>query len=134
MRRTKKQSTIENLDIDQLRCRGLRHAWEDVDMMPMIWGVMRVEHWRLVCDRCRSEATEYRDSVTCERVGTRQYRLAPGYSLPYKYTQADIFAELRARRLSTPGVKEEHDRALRSFKGGKAAGTGRVRGSSKKTG
>lgn len=114
-RRTKKQSTLEQLDLDQLRCRGLRHQWEDVDMLPMIWGTMKVEHWKLQCDRCNSTATEYRDPVTCERIGQRQYQLAPGYSLPYKYTQADFFVEIRARRLSTPGVKQAYTKKLRAL-------------------
>lgn len=109
------KTSLDELDLEQLRCRGLRHAWEDVDMVPMIWGIMHVEHWRLRCMRCNSVSTEYRDPVTCERIGRRQYQLAPGYSLAYRYANADYFVELRTRRLSTPGLRQKHSRALRAL-------------------
>ena len=64
----------------------------------MIWGSMKVEHWKLECDRCHSNATEYRDPVTCERIGRRQYQRAPGYSLDYRYAKAEFFQELSRRR------------------------------------
>lgn len=98
-RRTKRLSSLETLSVEQLMCRALRHAWTDVDMLYMKWGNQRVEQWRLVCDRCNGVATEYRDPVTFERIGSRSYKHEESYSLAYRYTQAEYFAELHSRRL-----------------------------------
>ena len=97
-RRTKKQSTLQSLPFNFLLCYALRHAWLDKSMLPMIWGTMKVEHWKLECDRCRGGATEYRDPVTYERIGQRQYQSAPGYKLGVRYTQAEFFQEIARRR------------------------------------
>lgn len=97
-RRTRKQRTLETLTMEQLLCRALRHAWLDKDMLFMIWGKQRVEQWKLECDRCHGGATEYRDPVTYERIGQRQYQPAPGYTLGVRYTQAEYFAEISRRR------------------------------------
>lgn len=75
----KKVSSLGDLTILQLQCHIYKHAWYDVDMLAVVWGGTRVEHWRLKCERCGGEATEYRDSVTCARIGQRQYQQAPGY-------------------------------------------------------
>jgi hypothetical protein len=97
-RKLSKKSTLQSLSFDYLLCRAFLHSWLDKDMLPMIWGAMKVEQWNLECDRCRSTASEYRDPVTCERVGQRQYQLAPGYSMDYKYDRSEIFQEISRRR------------------------------------
>jgi hypothetical protein len=98
VRQRSRKSTLETLSIEQLLCRAFFHAWLDKDMLAMIWGTMKVEQWHLECDRCHSGASEYRDPVTCERIGQRQYQHAPGYSLDYRYTKAEFFQELSRRR------------------------------------
>lgn len=101
----KRVSTMEELTISQLLCHIYKHAWRDLDMIPMIWGSSRVEHWRLQCTRCKSGATEYRDPVSCERMGQRQYQLTPGYTTGIFYSQADYLVELRRRRLAAKAEK-----------------------------
>lgn len=134
-RRTKKQSTLEELEFDQLLCRALRHAWRDVDMLYMLWGKTRVEQWRLECERCHSIAIEYRDPVSFERLGTRQYTHAPGYSLPYRYTQAEYFAEIHTRRRSSEkAAASKTGKGTRSSKMGVVAGESRKKRSSRSAG
>lgn len=111
--RSKRQQALDSLSVEQLRCRAFRyHAWEDVDMMPMVWGVMKVDHWRLECTRCGNQATEYRDPVTGERVEytQRQYLAKPGYSLGIQFDPGEFFQELRARRLGSPGAQKRYQR------------------------
>lgn len=110
----KKISTMEELTVDQLLCHVYKHAWRDLDAMPMIWGSFSVEHWRLECTRCGGGATEYRDPVTCRRIGQRQYQTAPGYSTGINYSQADYLVELRRRRLVERAQPRRKARTRRS--------------------
>lgn len=84
---------------DDLFCHAFRaHAWRPVSARAGVLGGARVWDWELLCDRCSSKCTEWRDNYDVRVPGTqRQYQLTESYKKGTGYEQAEYWTEIRNR-------------------------------------